>query len=99
MQKNQTTDAESHRLLLGISDCVLIVFKINANGFIFISKAQMTNSHNVCVLFERNELASLNFTATTVNESSYHLTACIMQISGITLITNTSIISTNGNLG
>lgn len=67
MQKNQTTDTESHRLLLGISDCVLIyrdVFKINASGFIFISKAQMTNSHNVCVLFERNELASLNFTAT-----------------------------------
>lgn len=75
-------------------------FKINASS----SKAQTANSHNVCVLSEKNEFVSLQFRTINlsmlpVNGSCYHLTACIIQISGITLITTTFIIGTNRHLG
>lgn len=42
------------------------VFKINASGSILISKAQMTNGHNVRVLFEGSKLASLNLKASNL---------------------------------
>lgn len=81
-----------------------VVFKINANSPILVSKAQITNSHNVCVLSEKNELVSLHFATINlpmvpVNGSCYHLTACIIQISGVTLITTTFIIGTNRHSG
>lgn len=69
-----------------------------------VSKAQITNSHNACVLSEKNELLSLHFTTITlsmlpVNESCCHLMACIIQTSGVSLITTTFIIGTNRHLG